>query len=424
MAEPIIRVENLSKLYRLGKQEERAGTLMQALGRLASAPVRNFQKLRSLTHFEDAGKAEDILWAVKDVSFDVGQGEIVGIIGRNGAGKSTLLKILSRITPPTRGTVTIRGRMASLLEVGTGFHPELSGRDNIFLNGAILGMTRREIARKFDEIVAFSEIEKFIDTPVKRYSSGMYVRLAFAVAAHLEPDILILDEVLAVGDASFQKKCLGKIKDVSGAGRTVLFVSHSMSAVSALCRKAVLMQGGRATGPMPVSQAVGSYLAEGAVASTALTWEGEAGDESLVLTKFSVTPEDGSAVIRTDQEIAVEFCFTVKKAVEDVVIALHLETAQNNLLAFTAQYDDPSRQLPTSFSAGRHRFMLTIPGNTLAQGDYKATPNIGIFNRKRIVGETVTVNFSTVNTQGLGLRFLTGGAVEGIFRPAWKWEQQ
>ena len=214
MSTPTIRVENISKLYRLGSNDEKPQTLVQLFGRLVTAPVRNFRKLRSLTHFEDASSAKDVLWALRDVSFEVEQGEVMGIIGHNGAGKSTLLKILSRIMPPSSGRAEIHGRLASLLEVGTGFHPELSGRDNIFLNGAILGMRRREIARKFDEIVAFSEIEKFIDTPVKRYSSGMYVRLAFAVAAHLEPDILIVDEVLAVGDAAFQKKCLGKMKDV------------------------------------------------------------------------------------------------------------------------------------------------------------------------------------------------------------------
>jgi lipopolysaccharide transport system ATP-binding protein len=190
---------------------------------------------------------EEVLWALKDVSFSVAPGEVVGIVGRNGAGKSTLLKVLSRITKPTTGEVDLYGRVGSLLEVGTGFHPELTGRENIFLNGAILGMKRSHIERKFDEIVAFAEVEKFLDTPVKRYSSGMYVRLAFAVAAHLEPEILIVDEVLAVGDASFQKKCLGKIGDVAKDGRTVLFVSHNMAAVKALCTRAMLLDGGRVT---------------------------------------------------------------------------------------------------------------------------------------------------------------------------------
>src|ERR1700682_2569479 len=238
MSDSIIAVENLGKRYRIRHQREgrRYVALRDVLASKLASPLWWFrQGARPSTE-----STEDF-WALKDVSFEVKQGEAVGIIGRNGAGKSTLLKILSRITEPTEGRVTLRGRVASLLEVGTGFHPELTGRENIFLNGAILGMTRLEIRRKFDEIVAFAEIEKFLDTPVKRYSSGMYVRLAFAVAAHLEPDILGVDEVLAVGDANFQRKCLGKMKDVAGHGRTILFVSHDMSAVRRLCRRAILL---------------------------------------------------------------------------------------------------------------------------------------------------------------------------------------
>jgi lipopolysaccharide transport system ATP-binding protein len=208
-------------------------------------PFHNFQRLRRLNTFEANGEAEDIIWAIKDVSFDVSEGEVVGIIGHNGAGKSTLLKILSRITEPTSGTAVVRGRISSLLEVGTGFHPELSGRENVYMNGTILGMTKAEIDRKFDEIVDFSGVEKFLDTPIKRYSSGMQVRLAFAVAAHLEPEILIIDEVLAVGDVEFQRKCLGKMHDVARGGRTVLFVSHNMAAIRSLCHSVILLQHGQ-----------------------------------------------------------------------------------------------------------------------------------------------------------------------------------
>src|SRR5204862_4320603 len=208
-----------------------------------------------------AGDAVEECWALKDVSFEVKRGEVLGIIGRNGAGKTTLLKILPRITEPSEGRVTIRGRVASLLEVGTGFHPELTGRENIYLNGAILGMTRAEIRRSFDEIVAFSEVEKFLDTPVKRYSSGMHVRLAFAVAAHLRPEILVVDEVLAVGDAAFQKKCLGKMQDVASGGRTVLFVSHNMAAITRLCSRAILLREGRAVADGRVDTVVSEYIA-------------------------------------------------------------------------------------------------------------------------------------------------------------------
>ncbi|MCO6045368.1 ABC transporter ATP-binding protein [Aeoliella sp. ICT_H6.2] len=240
MTKPIITVENLGKAYRLGLREEKYPTFRDALVGAAKAPFKRFQ------HLSGGGNQDDLFWALKDVSFEVQPGEVVGIIGRNGAGKSTLLKVLSRITDPTAGRAVLRGRVASLLEVGTGFHPELSGRENIYLNGSILGMKKVEIDRKFDEIVAFAEVEKFLDTPVKRYSSGMYVRLAFAVAAHLEPEILIVDEVLAVGDAQFQKKCLGKMQEVAqGQGRTVLFVSHNMAAVQRLCKYAILLADGQ-----------------------------------------------------------------------------------------------------------------------------------------------------------------------------------
>jgi len=244
----VIRVENLSKRYRIGSREEMHDTFIGAALSSIRKPIQNLRNLRQLTQFDLEREDDDIIWALKDVSFEVKRGEILGIIGRNGAGKSTLLKILSRITHPTKGRVEIKGRVSSLLEVGTGFHRELSGRENIYLNGSILGMTKKEIDRKFDEIVDFSGVEKFIDTPVKHYSSGMYVRLAFAVAAHLEPEILLVDEVLAVGDAEFQKKCLGKMSEVAEGGRTVLFVSHNLGAVSGLCKKSMLVSNGKVGG--------------------------------------------------------------------------------------------------------------------------------------------------------------------------------
>jgi len=254
---PVIRIENLSKSYRIrhGAARSEYRTLRETITSLAAAPLR---RLRGLGN----GRVEDF-WALKDVNLEVQQGEVLGIIGRNGAGKSTLLKILSRITPPTTGKVTIRGRVGSLLEVGTGFHPELTGRENIYLNGSILGMTRREIQRKFDEIVDFSGVEKFLDTPVKRYSSGMYVRLAFAVAAHLEPEILVVDEVLAVGDMEFQKKCLGKMHDVAQGGRTILFVSHNMATVESLCSRCALLSSGRLELDGDVEDVISAYLGSG-----------------------------------------------------------------------------------------------------------------------------------------------------------------
>ncbi|HEY9851377.1 MAG TPA: ABC transporter ATP-binding protein [Leptolyngbyaceae cyanobacterium] len=262
MSDTVIRVENLGKKYIIGHQnQERYTALRDVLANKAKSVSNRLltplNKKNSESNFEE-------FWALKDISFEIKQGDRVGIIGRNGAGKSTLLKVLSRITEPTQGRISIKGRVASLLEVGTGFHPELTGRENIYLNGAILGMSKAEIKKKFDEIVAFAEVEKFLDTPVKRYSSGMYVRLAFAVAAHLEPEILVVDEVLAVGDAAFQKKCLGKMEDVGREGRTVLFVSHNMSAVRQLCNKAYLLAMGKIAYFGTSSEAIIKYM-EGAV---------------------------------------------------------------------------------------------------------------------------------------------------------------
>ena len=257
MSNVVIHVEELGKQYRIG-QRQKNRTLRDALVDRVAASSRRLLRNGG----EDA--ANNSIWALRDVSFEVKQGEVLGVIGRNGVGKSTLLKILSRITKPTTGCVRIRGRVGSLLEVGTGFHPELTGRENIYLNGAILGMKRAEIERKFDEIVAFAEVERFLDTPVKRYSSGMYVRLAFAVAAHLEPEILIVDEVLAVGDAAFQRKCLGKMSDVASGGRTVLFVSHNMNAVQRLCSQAVLLEQGQLVAAGQTEDVVNLYLANSA----------------------------------------------------------------------------------------------------------------------------------------------------------------
>jgi ABC-type polysaccharide/polyol phosphate transport system ATPase subunit len=260
MSEPIIRVQNIAKQYLLGTQRSSDG-LRHVVHDMTTKPLRWLKRQGADAPQTNGHAGPREFWALSDVSFDIKQGEAVGIIGRNGAGKSTMLKILSRITEPTRGRVEIRGRVASLLEVGTGFHPELSGRENIFLNGAILGMRRSEIRRKFDEIVAFAEVEQFLDTPVKRYSSGMYVRLAFAVAAHLEPEILIVDEVLAVGDAQFQQKCLGKMQDVATKeGRTVLFVSHNMAAVNSLTQRVVLLKKGHVEFSGPTAEGVARYL--------------------------------------------------------------------------------------------------------------------------------------------------------------------
>ena len=262
MSDIAIKVENLSKRYRIGLKEETKDTFVGAMGSILKSPLSNLKRLKKLTQFSnDNQDHDDIIWALKDVSFEVKRGEVIGIIGANGAGKSTLLKILAQKTHPPAGRVKLNGRVASLLEVGTGFHPELTGRENIYLNGTILGMTKKEIDRKLDEIIDFSGVEKFIDTPVKRYSSGMRVRLAFSVAAHLDPEILLIDEVLAVGDLEFQKKCLGKINEVSKRGRTVIFVSHNLAAIKNLCPKVIFLDRGKIIKFSNVNVAIRDYLA-------------------------------------------------------------------------------------------------------------------------------------------------------------------
>ncbi|MBI5492384.1 MAG: ABC transporter ATP-binding protein [Deltaproteobacteria bacterium] len=291
----VIEVKNISKRYAIGAR--------QSYGSLREEVMESFKSVFRKGPAAD----ENSIWALQDVSFTVNEGEVLGIIGRNGAGKSTLLKVLSRITEPTEGTITMRGRVASLLEVGTGFHPELTGRENIFLNGALLGMTNKEIRSKFDEIVAFSEIEKFLDTPVKRYSSGMYVRLAFAVAAHLEPEILIIDEVLAVGDAAFQRKCLGKMGDVAKGGRTVLFVSHNMAAVESLCQRAVLLAGGKLIKDGKAEEVVSAYNRESIRRAEVelLNRPDRAGSGRIRLKSISVSPTKGRDAIRCGERIDI-----------------------------------------------------------------------------------------------------------------------
>ena len=326
--QPIIRVENLSKQYRIGRRQPDR-TLRETMSEMASAPFRRLGSvLRPLNGRN--GNDDDTIWALKDVSFEVMPGEVVGIIGRNGAGKSTLLKILSRITDPTSGGVDLHGRVGSLLEVGTGFHPELTGRENIYLNGAILGMRRAEIERKFDEIVAFAEIERFLDTPVKHYSSGMYVRLAFAVAAHLEPEILLVDEVLAVGDAAFQSKCLGKMGDVAKEGRTVLFVSHNMLAVVSLCTRVIFLETGGAFADGGASEVVEQYLRNLESISTLPldSREDRKGDRSLRFLGVDLRDKNGWPITRAysgqDVTLAIKYKTLTGSHLKNVHVAIPL----------------------------------------------------------------------------------------------------
>jgi lipopolysaccharide transport system ATP-binding protein len=360
MTKPIIEIENLGKRYLIGAHKERYLSLRHEIARLFSVSARH------------ARAAEREFWALRNISFNIQEGEVVGIIGRNGAGKSTLLKILSQITPPTEGAITMRGRVASLLEVGTGFHPELTGRENIFLNGAILGMTRAEIRRKFDEIVAFAEIEKFLDTPVKRYSSGMYVRLAFAVAAHLEPEILLVDEVLAVGDFAFQKKCLGKMGDISKGGRTVLFVSHNMTAVQSLCSRCLLLADGKLAADGTQTDVVNEYMHVFLPASTERVWtrlEEAAGNDKVRIRKLSIRPAGNSQseqiTIRTACEIECEYWNL--KSDSRLNLTLHLVNEQGMGVFSTAPVAETTWH-GKAFPRGLFRSTCRIPGDLLNNG--------------------------------------------------------
>jgi len=355
MGNPIITAENLGKKYLLTHQRREPYTaLRDVIAEKAKDLGRNL--LRPFTNAPSPvlDPNQEEFWALKDVSFDVYQGDRIGIIGRNGAGKTTLLKILSRITEPTEGRVRIRGRVASLLEVGTGFHPELTGRENIFLNGAILGMSKAEIQKKFDEIVEFSEVEKFIDTPVKRYSSGMYVRLAFAVTAHLEPEILLIDEVLAVGDSKFQKKCLGKMEDVSTReGRTILFVSHNMGAIGRLCDKGMFLDGGLTSGVTGVEEAIRSYTRQG-------------GDNFRT---FPDSPLRSLHVRQEGEEIIIEAMFSVPSPIALPCLGIVITDAFGNPVCGTNPVVDPPRVPPESKAEGRIRVVLHQP--KLLDGMYR-----------------------------------------------------
>ena len=416
MADVAIKAEGLGKRYRIGALREPYHTLRDAIVRAVKAPGRLLSRL-------GRGGERDTIWALKDVSFEVGRGEVVGVIGRNGAGKSTLLKILSRITKPTEGRAEIRGRVGSLLEVGTGFHPELTGRENIFLNGSILGMRRREIRSKFDEIVAFAEIEKFIDTPVKRYSSGMSVRLAFAVAAHLDPEILLVDEVLAVGDAAFQKKCLGKMGDVAREGRTVLFVSHNMIALQSLCSRAIWLNDGKLTKDSEASQVISQYLQSTASSQTEQSWdnmETAPGNATIRLHKVRVRPKGGSPseaiTMQTPFQIEVEFWNLVSDA--HLHITLHLYTEQQVVAFSTGSLSDPTwhgRPYPT----GLFRSMCQIPGDLLNSGTHRVVLLVVQDGNRVIYRHEDALSFDVLDLGKRGGSWY--GKEPGVVRPQMKW---
>jgi len=428
MSDIAVHLESLGKQYRIGKKESSYKTLRETLTDAVTAPLRKIGKLWRNEEREVAERYE-MFWALRDVSLDIKHGEVVGIIGPNGAGKSTLLKILSRITEPTTGFAELHGRVSSLLEVGTGMHPELTGRENIHLNGAILGMKRTEIAHKFDDIVAFSEVEKFIDTPVKHYSSGMYLRLAFAVAAHLEPEILIVDEVLAVGDASFQQKCLNKMQDVSQHGRTVLFVSHTMLAITRLCERAILLNEGRVVQDGPAHQVVSAYLSSGLAMTAAREWHDLAkapGDDIVRMCAVRVRTEDGQItdLVDVQQSVSIEVEYEVLQSGYVLVPALGFDTEERICAFVTSDHSSEWRRQPRPI--GRFISTVRIPGNFLAEG--KLTVGAGILTENPFTihcDEPYAVAFQVVDTMsGSSARGDYTGRIPGVVRPLFQWDAQ
>jgi lipopolysaccharide transport system ATP-binding protein len=423
MDEIAVRVENLGKQYRIGSVRQRHDTLRDALVDALHTATR---RLRRDSVSSSAGNT---IWALRDVSFDVKRGEVLGIIGRNGAGKSTLLKILSRITEPAAGRVEIRGRVGSLLEVGVGFHPELTGRENIYLNGAVLGMSRAEIGRRFDEIVAFAEIEKFLDTPVKRYSSGMYVRLAFAVAAHLDPDILMVDEVLAVGDAAFQKKCLGKMQDIGSQGRTVLFVSHSMPMIQRLCDRALLFSQGRLIASGKAQDVTRQYLNFGTLCSAERMWpefENAPGDDVARLRSVKVRDRHGRIAdtvdVREEVYLEIEY-WNLQNHLRPTAI-LHFINQDGVCLFATNDWSNVD-WWNTPRRPGLVRAICRVPGNFLAEGQVFVLAAINTYNPDVSHAlERNVVSFQVIDrSDGDGVRGpYSGGDWPGVLRPMLNWE--
>ena len=409
-----VTVEGLGKRYQLGDRVH-YGRMSEALFRLGGAPRR------LLTARGRANDAPQFAWALRDVTFSVEEGEVIGFVGPNGAGKSTLLKLLSRITAPTEGTAFLRGRVGSLLEVGTGFHPELTGRENVFLSGAILGMRRAEIRRKYSEIIEFAEIGDYVDTPVKRYSSGMQVRLGFAVAAHLESEILIVDEVLAVGDAEFQRRCLGKLEDMAhGGGRTVLFVSHNLQAVHGLCDRAVYLDHGQLVELGDAETVVRSYLERNAAVSPEMTWNetDQPGDETLRLAAVRVLAEDGQLLASTTAEspVIVEIEVDLMSAAR-VAVGFDLETEDGTVVL--SSFLPNSGAGSSGLTPGRNRLRATIPGGLLNSGRFTVGPRASRVGIGQIFHAASSIQFEVLSAQTdplFGLRR------QGAIAPALAWQ--
>ena len=425
MSNTSIYTENLSKQYRIGAKQEGYKSLRESLVSGFSNPIRQVGELfrgRS----KGAKKLRPTMWALRDVSIEIKHGETVGIIGRNGSGKSTLLKIVSSITEPTMGFARVTGRVGSLLEVGTGFHPELTGRENVYLNGAILGMSKKEIDKKFDEIVHFAELDEFIDTPVKHYSSGMHARLAFAVAAHLEPEILVVDEVLAVGDSRFQRRCLNKMEDVGQSGRTVLFVSHNMASITRLCQRAILLDGGRVVDDGPAHQVVGSYMTGGMGTTAVREWpdlETAPGMDIVKLRSARVRSQDGAVSEMFDirKSIGLEMEIDVLRPGCVLLPHFNVYNDEGTLIFPTLDMDPEWRQRPRP--AGRYVCTAWIPENFLSEGTVFVDPAmVTLFPYTTQFWEKSALSFQVVDAMdGTSARGDWAGHLAGAVRPKLKW---
>jgi lipopolysaccharide transport system ATP-binding protein len=417
-----IRVEDLGKRYRIGTSPERYRTLRDTIVAGVSSTMQSLRRGTSLTA---TSKEASTIWALRNVSFEVPQGKVLGIVGRNGAGKSTLLKILSRVTEPTEGSAEVHGRVGSLLEVGTGFHPELTGRENIYLNGAILGMKRLEIDRKFDEIVSFSEVEQFIDTPVKRYSSGMYLRLAFAVAAHLEPEILVVDEVLAVGDAEFQRKCMGKMSDVAATGRTVLFVSHNMSAVLRLTEETIVLDQGHMVYRAPTPQAVDYYMAAGFTGAGERLWKpAEISPDAAPFKPMAIRIRDHQGriadTLRSTEPMQVEVEYQLERPITGLRVGIYLLTMRGEYVFTSFDLDNPQQFEKMGVRPeGHYISYCTIPANTLNEGRYILSVNANSYRIKRYFWDDHALAFSVDATGAPGKQWPEPRM--GPIRPALEW---
>ncbi len=431
-----IRVDKVAKRFRLGLEDAMHDTFGAAMLDFIKSPLKNYRYYRSLHKFDDSAGPDDpsndpsdILWALRSVSFEVRRGEVLGIIGTNGAGKSTLLKILSRITPPTRGSIEIRGRVSSLLEVGTGFHNELTGRENIYLNGTVLGMRKKEIDQKFDEIVDFSGVERFLDTPVKRYSSGMRVRLAFSVAAHLEPEILIIDEVLAVGDAAFQKKCMNKMQDVGEGGRTVLFVSHSMPAITRLCHRAILLNQGTVLKDGSTHDVVSAYLGSGQGSPSHKQWDdpgtAPAGKVARLLAVRALDADRKiSSAMKITQPIAIEIEFEVLAPGHILMPHFHVFNEEGVRLFAALDQDTQWRGKPRP--AGRYISRGWIPANLLSEGLLYVSPALTTLQPDipQFIARDA-ISFQVVDSRHEGAESARGDYarnIKGVIRPLLTWE--